>query len=311
VSAIRSVLVTGGTGFIGQHVVRRLVQDRHMVTTLQRSGWRPVGVRDLLRASEMTPASLRDLLRGRSFDWVIHLAAAGTHPAERDVETLFRVNVDVARALTELSATWPARAMFVAGSGAEYAPGVDRTPRVESSPLEAHRLYPASKAAGTLVAVAIASAAKLPLAVGRLFGVYGPGEAPHRLLPSLMAGLQAGKRVPLSMGKQERDFIYVEDVVDAIVEILHSLERSPKALIMNIASGHANSVRSFAETTADVLGADRALLGFGDLSTRPDEVPYFCGDPSMVYAYTGWKPRQDLRAGIARAVEALKRAPRS
>jgi UDP-glucose 4-epimerase len=311
VSAMRSVLVTGGSGFIGRHVIHRLVQEGHAVTLLQRSEWRAAGVHDLLRAPALTPASVRDLLRGRRFDWVIHLAGAGTHPTDRDIETLLRMNVDVTRALATVSADWPARAMFVAGSGSEYAPSADRVPLVENSPLEERHLYGASKAAGTLGAIATASATKLPLAVGRLFGVYGPGEAPHRLLPTLFTRLRAGERVPLSPGTQERDFIYVDDVVDGILQVLRTLEHNPQAVIMNIARGEPNSVRVFAETTADLLSADRALLGFGDLSTRPGEVPYFCGDPSMLYAYAGWKARYDLRAGIARAVERLEQAQQS
>jgi UDP-glucose 4-epimerase len=302
------VLVTGGSGFIGQHVVRRLAQEGHAVTLLQRSDRHPAGVREVLRVPELTPASLRDLLRGKSFDWMVHMAGAGTHPADRDIEILFRLNVDVTRALTAVSATWPARAVFVAGSGSEYAPSVDHVPVVEKSPLEAHRVYAASKAAGTLSAVAIATALSLPLAVGRLFGVYGPGEAPHRLLPSLFGRLRAGARVPLSTGEQQCDFVYVDDAVDAILRILYALEHNPKALIMNIAGGEAVSVRSFAETVADVLGADRALLGFGDLPKRPDEISFFCGDPSLIYEYAGWKPRYDLRAGITRGVELLKQA---
>lgn len=307
-SMSRSVLVTGGSGFVGQHVVRQLLQDGHVVTLLQRSDRHPAGVREVLHANELTPASVRDLLRGRNFDWIVHLAGAGTHPADRDIETLFRINADVTWTLAAVSAGWPARAVFIAGSGAEYARSADQTLLVENSPLDTHRLYAASKAAGTLSAVAIAAASSLPLVVGRLFGVYGPGEAPHRLLPSLFTRLRTGERVPLSTGEQRRDFIYIDDAIDAILLILNALERNPAALIMNVATGEPASVRQFAEIVADVLGADRGLLGFGDLPTRPDDVSLFSGDPSLMYSCTGWKPRYSLRAGIARGVEMLKKA---
>jgi nucleoside-diphosphate-sugar epimerase len=238
------------------------------------------------------------------------MASAGVQPADRDIEALFRINVDVTRTLTKIAARWPARAAFIAGTGSEYAPATEHVPLIEQSPLETHRLYPASKAAGTLSAVAIATAMGLPLVAGRLFGIYGAGEASHRLLPTLFSRLRAEQRVPLSDGQQLRDFLYIDDAVDAIICILQALEMRPGALVMNIATGKAVSVRSFAETVADVIGADRALLGFGDLPLRPDDVLFFSGNPSLIRAFAGWKMQYDLKAGVVRGVETLEREQR-
>jgi UDP-glucose 4-epimerase len=309
-SGRRSVLVTGASGFLGGHVARRLAADGHQVTVMQRSSHHPPCVHEVLYATELTPACVTDLLHGRRFDWLVHMASAGTHPADRDIETLFRINVDVTRTLTKIAACWPARAAFIAGTGSEYAPATDHVPLIEQSPLEAHRLYPASKAAGTLSALAIATAMGLPLVAGRLFGIYGAGEASHRLLPTLFSRLRAEQRVPLSGGQQLRDFLYVDDAVDAVICILHALELRPGALVMNVATGKAVSVRLFAETVADVIGADRALLGFGDLPQRPDDVLFFSGDPSLISAFAGWKPQYDLKAGVVRGVETLERGLR-
>ena len=300
--ARRSVLVTGGSGFIGRHVLHRLAGEGHAVTSLQRSAAAPEGAGEILHVPELSPTAVRHALEGRRFDWLVHLAGAGTHPADRDVETLFRVNAEVTRVLAELAAGWPARAMFVAGSGSEYAPPAEPVGLIETSPLEAHKIYAASKAAGTLSAVAVAAAAKLPLVAGRLFGVFGAGEAPHRLLPSLVSGLRRGERVALSAGHQRRDFVHVDDAVDAILSLLRALERSPTAQILNIGTGRPISVRYFAETVADVIGADRDLLGFGDLPMRPDDVAYFSGDPSRLRAFAGWEPRIHLHTGIERSL---------
>lgn len=304
-SRSRSVLVTGATGFVGRHLIRRLRRDCHAVVALSRSTASLGAGVEVLPVREFGPAGLRAALAGRRFDWVVHLAGAGTRPDDRDAATLFRVNVDATRALTEIAADWPAKAMFVAGSGSEYAAGALRSRTVEESSIEMLRLYGASKAAGTISAVATAHALGLPLAVGRFFNIYGPGEAPHRLLPSLVSRLGQGRRAALSTGRQLRDFLHVDDAVEAIVALLDALERAPAALAVNVATGEMTSVRRFAEIVVEVMGADAALLGFGDLPMRADDMPCFGGDPRLISDYAGWSARHDLRTGIERAVTAL------
>jgi nucleoside-diphosphate-sugar epimerase len=305
-SKTRSVLVTGANGFIGKHVVRALVEMGHEVTVLQRSNDAPRGLREILLVDQFTPDTVQSALAGRSFDWVLHLAAYGVDPKDREIEPMLRVNVDVTRALIGVAGTWPATAVFVAGSGAEYAlQGVDR-PVSEDHPLERSKAYGASKAAGTLCALALAGAAQLPLAVGRLFGVYGPGEAPHRLLPALINRLEKGQRAPLTPGSQRRDFLYVTDVVEGIIATLMALEKSPRQAVLNITTGEPKSVRAFAEAVAQELGAPYDLLGFGDLPMREGEVACFSGEPARMLAFTGWRPRHDLTTGIARAIGLLR-----
>jgi UDP-glucose 4-epimerase len=301
----RSVLVTGGNGFIGRHVVKRLLKEGHDVTLLQRCKQIVPGVRELLCIDPLAPEALQRALSGRRFDWVVHLAAYGVAPADREIESMFRINVDLTRRLVEVAAAWRARAIFVAGSGSEYALADVDGPVGEDHPLEAFELYGASKAAGGLCALAIARTTGLPLAVGRMFGVYGPGEAPHRLLASLVRHLRVGRLAPLSDGSQRRDFVYVEDVVDAIMGLLTALENGRMQTVVNIATGRPASVRMFAESVAETLGAPMHLLGFGKVAMRPHEVACFSGDPTRLHALTGWNPQHSLTSGIDHAIRRL------
>src|SRR3954453_12351880 len=205
----RSVLVTGGNGFIGRHLVRRLLADGCKVTLLQRSPDAVDPGSELLRIDALCPKLITTTLAGRRFDWVMHLAAYGVRPEDRDLETMLRVNVEATRRLVELAAAWSPRAVVIAGSGSEYDLERAEQPVLEDHPLESFKLYGASKAAGTLCATAIARAQDIPLAVCRLFGAYGPGEPPHRLLPSLLSALRGSNRVPLTHGLQKRDFLFV------------------------------------------------------------------------------------------------------
>ncbi len=144
-----------------------------------------------------------------------------------------------------------------------------------------------------------------PSRPGAFFNIYGPGEAPHRLLPSLVSRLREGRRVALSPGRQLRDFLHVDDAVEAVVALLSALERAPAALAVNVATGEMASVRRFAEIVAEVMDADAGLLGFGDIPARPDDTPCFGGNPRLISDYAGWSARYDLRTGIERAVASL------
>jgi nucleoside-diphosphate-sugar epimerase len=302
-----SVLVTGGTGFIGRHLVASLLEQGASVIALVRPAsatppeWKHRV--ECLVADDWTAASLGDLLQGRSFEYLFHLAAYGVKPGDRDIDAMLRMNVDVPATLVRMCAEWGAT-MVMAGSSAEYARAAPGHPLTETSPLETSKLYGSSKAAGGVMVSGMASELGVRLRLMRLFNVYGPGEAPHRLLPALVSNLPKAKRVALSAGTQTRDFLYVSDAVDALLFAsgLDDDRRMP-VRVFNVCTGHGHSVRDFAGRIAQLLGADAELLGFSDLPLRPDEFPWLVGDGTSLTA-AGWSFRYDLTAGLQAALSA-------
>ena len=303
------ILMTGATGFIGQRLCASLSRiDEIRVTSLGRRGSNVFDV-DSLVVSSFDRVALRHALAGREFDVLIHLAAAGVHPADRDLGVLVETNAMLPSQLLELTAGCGVRAAVFAGSSAEYeARQHCPDPLRESAPLEMRKLYGATKAAGSLLAMSTAARINLSAAHLRFFNVYGPGEAKHRLLPSLVTSLRNKRRAALSPGMQIRDFVYVDDVCAAIVQVMERLLINTAATqdVFNVCTGVGHSVAQFAQTVAAGMGYSADLLDFGAVSMRPDEILHLVGDHSAVTDFCGWRPRTDLIEGIRHSiVEAL------
>jgi nucleoside-diphosphate-sugar epimerase len=303
-------LVTGATGFIGRHLVDGLIDANMQVVTLIRPGsrlpdqWR--GRVTSLECADWSEAGLRAALASRPFDVVFHLATYGVRPTDRDPGLMLRINVDLPALFVHLCKERGAR-LVMAGTFSEYQKPADRRPLTEQSPLEMGKIYGASKAAAGILASALAESLGVRLRLLRFFQVYGEGEAPHRLLPSLVAGLSRGERVPLSDGTQVRDFIYVDDVVEACIKAGDDMVSRSRALTAawNVCTGVGHSVRTFAELVAQAMGERAELLGFGELPMRADDELYLVGDGERMFRELGWRPKHDLGAGIRAAVAIL------
>lgn len=305
-----TALVLGGTGFFGNHLVRSLLDTgRRVVVVTRKSSTVPPDfyAAHIISSDDWSRDALSRLLEKERFGSVFNLASYGVNPKLRDPVEMHLINVDLPVTLAMIASEHNAR-LILAGSCAEYARPESETPVTEKHPLETRHLYGATKAAGGIAALANAVALNVPAMLLRLFNVYGPGEAPHRLLPSLLTSLLAGKRVSLSPGTQLRDFVYVSDAVDALLAAERYLESRDIASIIpvaNVATGSGRSVRDFCRIAAEKVGADVALLGFGDRPMRLGEVPKLVGDPSVFKSATGWSARNSLETGIGNSLMLL------
>lgn len=301
------ILLIGATGLIGRAVHRGLLVRGYAVTAVaRRAGSLPAEW--LVLPDPWTPAALLALLESRRFGAVIHLAAYGTIGSERDSAGLFRLNLSMVDAAIKAAAATQATAFVLAGSSAEYAHLSSATRLSEMSPLETRRLYGASKAAAGIWSLALGRSLALPTAVVRLFHVFGDNERDSRLFPSLVSGLAAGQRVPLSPGSQVRDFLHVNDAADALIAVMDGLRDDPLPggwLAVNACTGRGTSIASFADMIADTMGVSRTLLGFGDLPLRPDDSARLVGDPTLMLARFGWRARMSLEKGIARSLRGM------
>ena len=299
------ILLTGGNGFIGQNLIAYLISAGHEILVLGRNDVKIKDVHSII-IPEFTTQRIEQALSNYKFDAVINLAAAGIKPGDRDIGELLNINVLLPSSLVSIAAKCGAKAFISAGSSAEYQIVTNRELITEKFPLETNKLYGTSKASGGIMALATGINLGIPVAVTRLFNVYGSGEAPHRLLPSLISDLKQNKPVNLSPGLQIRDFIYVEDVCSGITATLNALlDGSLESGAYNISTGIGTTVADFCKTTARLMDANPDLLKFGALPLRPDDYEMVVGDSNIIQDKTVWKPNFSVEKGINKAIKSF------
>ena len=309
---IRSALVTGGTGFIGSALVHRLSDEGVKVVCLVRpqskgrSRIEKLDGVDLLEAKSLESSDLARDLRGISADVVFNLASAGVAPDTCTPDQILSGNLGVLMGLISATSSWNVKRFVHLGSCWEY--GLVQMGRAvaETEPLRPVSIYGAAKACCHLYGTALAASKKLPFLTLRLFGAYGVGESPRRLIPYVIDHLKNDRSVDLTPGDQIRDLLYVDDAVDAILIGAENNKLSGYGCL-NVCSGKGTSVRQVAETVAFRMGKPLGMLRFGARPYRTEEPPWIVGDNRLFTALTGWAPKISLEEGIQRMVDWSKR----
>lgn len=292
----RPVLVTGATGFVGRHVVRALRRAGRPVVAVTRDAPRTpeTGVR-FIAGDLLAKGGATDVVRAAGCRDLVHLAWQVPEGGAWDSPVHARW-AQVSAELVGALAPSGGRAVCV-GSCAEYVWSGE--PLHEASPLVAPGPgYGAAKATAAERCLGIARDSGLGLAWARVFFTFGPGEAPRRLIPAVLRAVLRGRAAEITSGRQRRDFLYVEDVADALVAVLESAATGP----VNVASGEGVPVRALAACAAGLAG-DASLLRVGAIPDRPDEAGAVTGVVSRLADEVGFSPAVGLKAGLGRTVE--------
>jgi len=309
-------LVLGASGFVGRWVARALsARGAELFLVVRRPDsaqglFRELGVSGrILQADLGDPASVRRLLCRVRPAITFNLAGYGVDPAQQDPSMAFQVNAGLVHSVCQAIAAfpgplWPGRRIVHAGSALEY--GSLATSLSEDSVGRPATLYGRSKLAGTLLLSRCLKRRRVAGLTARLFNVYGPGEHPGRLLPSLLTASRTDQVVPLTWGTQQRDFTYVEDVAEGLLRL--GLSSGPPGQIVNLATGSLTPVRSFVETAAAILRIAPHRLAFGALPVRFEEIRHSTVNIDRLRTLLGWVPPADIAGGIERTLQFLPRA---
>lgn len=302
------VLITGGSGFVGACLARDRVaagDDLHLLLRPGYRAWRLAGLGGRFTpqlADLRDPGEVRRAVAAARPDVVYHLAAEGTMPAAHDRGAVLATNLAGTANLLSALAGREFRALVHAGSSSEYGhrPG----PMREADALAPRTDYAVGKAAASLLVLSEGFRG-MPVSVVRIFSAYGPWEDPVRIASAVMASCARGERPRVGHGGQPRDFVYVDDVV-----ALLRLAAGPAARgrVLHAGTGRPQTVRDLVEAVVTCCGGPPAE--YGAVPTRSDEPAAWVADIEQTTALTGWRPRIDLAAGVARMWDWFRAADR-
>ncbi len=298
----KRLLVTGATGFIGRHLVERLLQCGAQVRiTVYRNRWPATQT-----AVESVPGDFNHSdptyweQACCDCDGIFHLAAAGV-TAAAEPASLLQQHLAGPAAMLEAAAKVGVKAMVYTSSCFVY--GLRQTPANRTATLAPVSPYAASKAAAETWLAALGRRFQMPVAYARLFHVYGPGEHPQRLIPYVLSGLHTGKQLELTTGHQQRDFLYVADAVDGLLHLGTNIADHAGTAV-NLGTGRATSVRELV-ATAKALFTTPGDAVFGARPDRPDSLPFLVADAAETEALLGWRAQTSLEKGLAATARTL------
>jgi nucleoside-diphosphate-sugar epimerase len=257
------IFLTGGTGFIGSHLLRLLGTTDHKVTALRRVSSQPcidIGSEPLWLVKEMDRLEPIDFA---GMDTLVHLASVGVSPKTSTWRDLLYWNVSVMADLLEKAHAAGVRRFVLAGSYAEYGLSADRYDFIPAdAPLLPSTPYAASKAAGFIVANTFAIEKSIELYYLRIFSAYGEGQYINNFWPALRAAALSGADFPMTLGGQVRDFIPVERVAETFLCSIEGSSSVQKGVpfVENVGTGRPMSMLEFAEKCWTDWGAKGKII---------------------------------------------------
>jgi nucleoside-diphosphate-sugar epimerase len=300
------VLLTGASGFVGSHLAHVLVEAGCDVQALVRPGssldrLRDIAPRLTVLHGDVAWLATPDVVAGVAPDLCIHLAwyAEPGRYLEAIPENLSSLRAGLR--LVEALAGAGCRRFVGAGTCAEYGTPSPGDPLNEGAPIRPATPYARAKSAFCLVAQDVATAAGMEWAWARLFFLYGPGEHPARIMPSVVRACLEGETFAATSGEQVRDYLHVSDVATGLWALAASATCGP----VNVCSGEAVTLRQVIEAIEAEAGCPGAIR-FGEKPYGANEWMWMVGDSGRLRA-TGWEPRFSLDAGVADAVSWWRR----
>lgn len=309
------ILVTGGAGFIGSHLVEKLLAVGHEVSILddfndfydpQIKRANIAGVADAVRVHQLDlrdAAAVRGLFHREKFDAVVHLAArAGVRPSITSPQLYYDTNVNGTLHLLEAVRAVGIERFIFASSSSVY--GICKTvPFSEDTHLtQTISPYAATKIAGEFLCSTYSHLYKMRVVALRFFTVYGARQRPDLAIHQFTRRIDAGQPIDqFGDGSTRRDYTYIDDIIQGLMAALEY--EGPLFDIFNLGESQTIELRRLIAAIEQALGRKAKI---NVLPQQPGDVPLTCADISKAQKLLGYQPTTPLAVGLPKFIEWYK-----
>lgn len=298
------VLITGGTGFIGSRLALDCLERGWAVSVISRTrdAVELSGGVEAVRVDLRDEAWVRDVLTGRSFEYVVNCAGYIDHsPESGHGRSVFDAHFGGLLNLIGSLDRNRLRGFVQLGSSDEY--GGNPAPQSETMRESPFSPYSLAKVASSHYIQMLNRTEGFPGVVLRLYLAFGPGQGTDRFLPQVIEGCLQNREFETSAGEQLRDFCHIEDITAGVLKALET----PAAFgeVVNLGSGRPRSIRSVIETVVEIVGRGKPL--YGALDYRAGENMELYPDISKAEALLGWSPRVGFEEGLERTIQSYRK----
>lgn len=304
----KKVLVTGAGGFIGANLVRHLIKQQYQVHIIWKKTtnmWRLKNILPHLilhNISLNSKSQLTKTLQVINPYAIFHLAAHGAYSFQTNVEEMVKINIQGTLNLLYASKDIDYEIFVNTGSSSEY--GFKKKPMRETDLIEPNSFYSATKASGTYLCQVFANEFNKPIATLRPFSVYGPYEDPKRFIPTIIRKLIYNQPIRITPGKQKRDFIFINDVIQAYMKTLQKGMKL-KGKICNVGTGKEYSNDEIVNILFRISGKE-VPVEKGAYPARSWDSSHWVSDTSHAKEILDWQSKYTVDIGLAKTYKWLQ-----
>lgn len=298
---IRTILLTGATGFIGSHLLEALIKEGYNTIILKRSSsdvWRIKNKMDQVISYDLDKNGLTEAFEENKIDCVIHLAThyIKQHKSQKEVKDMMNANIVFPTMLLETAIKHHVKYFLNTGTFFEYGLN-DRTINSESSALAPYNFYAATKTSFENHLKYHINNSNMKGATLRLFAPYGEKDN-EKLILFLLKNLGKKTLVSMSPGEQRWNFTYVADIVKAYLKTLDHLKKTERKYdVFNIGSDKAVSIKDTVKALEAASGKT-INIKWGGKDYSKNEILFINCDPLKAKNILGWKPEYDIKKGL-------------
>lgn len=291
----KRILILGGTGFIGYHLARKSLKKNFFITSVSKN--KPIKKRYLKKVNyiigDISKKKFIKRILKENFDYIVNLAGYVDHSKKKEVYQSHYIGCkNIVNSLLKKKI----KSFIQIGSSMEY--GLTKSPHQEHFKCKPLSFYGKAKFLSTKYLIDLYAKKKTPVTILRLYQIYGPNQDLNRFLPIVINACKFDLDFPCSHGKQYRDFLYIDDLIEAIFLTFKSSKA--RGQIINIGYGTPLKIKNIINKIINFYKSGKPK--FNKIKLRKEERLKIYPDLSKAKKLINWTPKTNFLKGLKKTI---------